>query len=145
MILVFNTEKKAIEAQAKIRRNYFENLAINNDGKVLDNNLNKVKLSDLTENEIAQLKIFSYNQKGKMLTNKGLTEEIVTPYKAFNQNKWFFKKMSEYCEGVEFDEEIQSIPDDWHQKTVADAPPKTLPEGWTYSMISSNLAYLDKP
>jgi hypothetical protein len=124
--LIFNSEIAAIEAQDQLFFNEMLKIANENNGKLFTNDLQEVEFSSLTRQEVLDLRIF-YCKEGRKVFDSGYVTQIVNVKKAFDLNKWFFKKIG-IQDNVVFDDEIETIPTEWFEITET-TDPDTLPEG----------------
>ncbi len=113
--LVYTSEALATQDADQLFINKVEAVAGEHNGYILDENLNEVPISELTDEQKCCLQIYGYRE-GQRNYNSGFTTAIVKPTKAYNQDKWYFQKPANISlTGVDnYSEEISSIPEDWH-------------------------------
>ncbi len=91
MELTFDTEQKANECQKQIWVNYLEKVFTQNKSRVGTGITEYDFLDELSDKDKEELKVYG-EKNGMIVKDYGLTLRYLSVRKAYNLDKWYFKK-----------------------------------------------------
>jgi len=117
MQLTFDTEKKANEAAKQAWIDYVKEKHVIDKRLVGTGEVEYDSLDGLSDDEIANLKVYSI-KNGEIMKKSGLTTNYSTPRKADKLDKWYFKKPpSKLAKNIK-DATEEELNDEWVKKDL---------------------------
>lgn len=112
MELTFNTEQKVNNAQKQIWVNYLEEVFAQNKSRVGTGITEYDFLDELSDKDKEELKVYG-EKNGMIVKDYGLTLRYLSVRKAYNLDKWYFKKPGEKFMKNVTDYQEEEYNEDW--------------------------------